>query len=89
MHFPQHRKKRMTKSKPVSPQTVWEIVFFGTICILALEFLASSFFFLKTTRALEAAPVLGIDASLQKIQALHEQVEAIGNTIDTREGKLD
>jgi hypothetical protein len=72
------------KKHQLRPQTLWEIIFFGAILIITLEFLASSFLFLRVTHTFDAPPSLTTDATLEKITALHHKVQSVQDTVSTR-----
>jgi hypothetical protein len=70
--------------KPFSIHIFWEAIFFALLAILALEFFASSFFFLRAMRILNADSGSVADAQLERVQLLHQKVEGLQETVSAR-----
>ena len=85
--FTHKNPNRIKKNGRINPHRYWSFLFSGFIIVLTLQLLYFSWYFLRTTKILDAPAVPTLETNAQKITAIEKKLEKIEAAVQDRVGK--
>jgi flagellar basal body-associated protein FliL len=80
------KKLNMKKADRLNPHRYWIILLCGFILVLTAELIYFSWFFLHTTKTLDAPAIPRLETNISKIKSMEKKLNAAETAIQKRTG---